>query len=413
MDIDTTTARARLRFDGPNRRVTERHFRQLLETIGDAEPRDVVDLRTPVQPDETEVLPALHHLVPNPPPRRKRSAVMAAAAAVFVIAAIAPVAWYAQTRSQTIVNVAATQPGSTLIAEPDVAVGEGPIEATPPVTELSPAVTPAPSGYTCGAELPFGIELPGIVEGLTAGPLPGSVPADGQLVTHAVGAGLSVEFRWPAGERPDRGPMDSSLLDTVVGAYMYGPDSVVLELFVNADHEVLVDGPDGSQPFARFNDLDYSGDNQSCTTVEMRLVDDTGGQAFLLLGLDTDPDDLETTAGIVGDNHPVVVETRTVDTSPTEALLCGGGVGDVPPNINHSIDTAVVHPEPIDALIAFLAGPDGQGKYQSGYIEFLTADGSVTYARPIEGGGNGYVTIVRVDPADGGWSVTHLTASGC
>lgn len=291
--------------------------------------------------------------------------------------------------------------------------------ATPATDDTSPPPAQETVALTCGAELPSGIELPGLGVGLADGPLPGSEEAlDGQLVKHATGDDLSVEFRWPPRDRLERGVIDSELLTTGVGGYLHEQGRVV-ELFVNEDFETLIGGPDGLpdgvEPLVRLTNVDYSGENPGCMFLEMRLIDGSGAETSLVLGLDSGIDDEGNVyaGGVVRDNDPVVVKTVTVEAAPAEALLCEGGVGDVPPSVDAAIDGAPVRSTALDALIAYLSGPDGETKYQSGYVEFLASDGSVTYAHPIGGGGDGYVTIIQVDPTDGAWSATQLIASGC
>jgi hypothetical protein len=70
------------------------------------------------------------------------------------------------------------------------------------------------------------------------------------------------------------------------------------------------------------------------------------------------------------------------------------------------------HPTPVEALQAFLAAPGHETLARSGYVELVEPDGTVTYGAPLDGG-DGYVTLVSVAPADAGWVVEGWRASGC
>lgn len=76
------------------------------------------------------------------------------------------------------------------------------------------------------------------------------------------------------------------------------------------------------------------------------------------------------------------------------------------------LPTPAARPEPAVALTAFLDLPEHGALARSGYAELHEPDGSITYAKQIDGG-EGYVTLIEVVPVDGGWAVERWKASGC
>ncbi len=356
-----------------------------------------------------EVPPAVVELVtPRTAVPLRRKPLAPVLAAVFVVAAGA-VGVFAIARSG--------QPA--IVVETDPA-GSGDNNAVQP-SPSSAGSTVEPAPLRCGDKFPFEVEFPTLDSDLVAGPLPDSTPDPDQLVAHATGVDRSVEFRWPATQRARRGAPQDSMAESISGTAQR-PDLSddaslpVVDLYLASDAQKLFRDPDAAQPFARFRSMQYTGADPVCSTFEIRLVEPTGRASAVLVGLDTNPNDDNAFSGVIGDNNPVVIETRTQADIPTETLTCDSGGSDgteVQSNVDRPITGGPVRPDPIDALVAFLAGPDGEQLHQSGYIEFLAPDSSITYARPFESPNSGYVTVIDLTPVDGGWTATHLRTPGC
>lgn len=340
---------------------------------------------------------------------------LVAVAAVLAVVVAGGVGWWAAARGDDVRldtgpagtpatssdPTSTTQPATTALGAAAGPAGTG--------DQSTPTVTFAPgAGLACGPGTPTGDSLPAFVQLLpddpdaTAGP--GTFDADGHLVTRRENGQFAVEALWPAPERqlyaadaePNAPATTSfgnySLHSTTGGetadmvVEQQTGDVTALRILtsgsVNVSDQcryVLVTVFDRGEPIARFT---YD------------LAADAGG------------------AGMV-DRGPLVVETRQVAEAPTEATPCGGaGATGVPPN-RAETPRGPVAPTPAGALDAYLATPEADFYYHSGYVEMITPDGTYTYGARFDGDASQWVTLVTVTPVDGGWAVTHLNSSGC
>jgi hypothetical protein len=113
-------------------------------------------------------------------------------------------------------------------------------------------------------------------------------------------------------------------------------------------------------------------------------------------------------------SEPLVTTTATAFASPDVAACPGAtspgvarGALPVAATIGSSVDRASFA-QPADALGDFLAGQLTLAPH--GYQELQLGDGSIVYAKDVEGN---VVTTVHVAPTGAGWAVTDWRASGC
>lgn len=340
---------------------------------------------------------------------------LVAAAAVAVVVA-GGVGWWAAARGDDVrldtgpAGTPATSSDPTSTTQPaTTALGAA---AGPAGTggQATPTVTFAPgAGLACGPGTPTGDSLPAFVQLLpddpdaTAGP--GTFDADGHLVTRREGQRFAVEALWPAPERQ-------------LYARDAGPDAPPSSNFGNYSWR---DGSGGAAPLEVVVEQE-TGDVTALRVLASGTVDVTEPCRYALFtvfdrgkAIARFSYDLGAETGGAGmiDRAPLVVETRQVAEAPTEATPCGGaGATGVPPNRDET-PRGPVAPTPAGALDAYLATPEADFYYHSGYVEMITPDGTYTYGARFDGDASQWVTLVTVTPVDGGWAVTRLNSSGC
>lgn len=287
-----------------------------------------------------------------------------------------------------------TQPAATVPGAAAAPAGDGG-QSTATVT------APPGGGLACGPGTPIGSSLPGFLQLLpdeadAAGT--SAFDAEGRLVTRRENGRFAVEALWPA---PDRqlyaadAPPDSGRLIDAMGTYtsnestdyqVFGDGAPITVLRVLINAPVDVDGP------CRY--VQFTVSERGATIA--RFAYDLGARGG---------------AGLA-DREPLIIETRQVNAAPAEAVPCDGAdANGTPPNEAADMQGPVA-PTPAEALDAFLSTP-GSTYLTSGYVEMITPDGTYTYGAPYDEKGSRWVTLVTVKAVDGGWSATHVTASGC
>jgi len=315
-------------------------------------------------------LPAPVAPVPGHP--RYRRALVAAA----VVALVASVAVAVQGRAPE--TEVSTEPGTT----------------TPPSTVAAPP--PAP---LCGSALPFRVTVEGAADEAVPGPPPGEEPAEpGQLVVHWTGDVGAVEVRWPGRPQP---------------LYAEGP---VEEPFIGSGRSV-------SAGRTEFNFVrpgtgpDFTGDvtldevgafgPAPCDLIQLTVRSPIGVSRT---GLRPAP---ESIGGLDLVNLSPRIRERRQGAGPLTAITChvppGSGMTP-PPNRTSGPDATIRGDQPADVLLAWLA--TNPRVMPSGWVEFAQPDGTVTYAveDPLA---PGWVSILFVVPAGGGWQFGGSTGSGC
>lgn len=266
--------------------------------------------------------------------------------------------------------------------------------ATPPVQGSDPAP------LTCGTDIPATIEVPGAVGGPVPGPSPSATDSvdPGQLVVHWTRPGATVEVRWPASDPPVY-DLDAP---TSSGGASATRSATEVEIFAQGSDPA--DPPPSVRPTADVI-IDISGrvpPSDACSTLDVRInADSIVRTGINLAHLDQSVD---LTA--------LITAKHAVDAPPDAPVECNAPAGmDVPPNRSGS-GPYQAQPSPAEALAQFLATPDGASLSTGGYTELVEADGTITYAVPLEAGA-GYVMLISVVPSDEGWVVETWQASGC
>jgi|GEM_PF-6774607 len=105
----------------------------------------------------------------------------------------------------------------------------------------------------------------------------------------------------------------------------------------------------------------------------------------------------------------LIVDHRTIDVDTPEITPAGC---DDRPFTNNTVDDPVIEPDPTQALAKFLSTPSAQFLLKLGYDEISIVNaGTYRYERRNNIGA--LVTVVFVEPVDGGWAATRWQASPC
>lgn len=336
---------------------------------------------------------------------------LAAVAAVLVVVVAGGAVWWATARTDEVrldtgpAGSPTSAPTGTTTADPATTVlgaasGPGAAGGQPTAT-----VTFAPgTALACGPGTPLGSSLPGFLQLLPDAPEAAgrsTFDADGRLVTVRETARFAVEAVWPAPERQlYASPGESDGLGRADDNISYG---VSLDGF----RQLVVSASSGEVTALRVLISDAVAVTDRCRYVQFTVSEQGRSIARFTYDLagDSQP--------AVVDRGPLVVETREVAAAPSGAVPCGGADANGTPPNDDSAAQGPVAPTPAEALEAYLATPAAATYYQSGYVEMITADRVYTYGAPIEPGSSRWVTLVTVQPVDGGWAATHVTASGC
>jgi hypothetical protein len=101
-----------------------------------------------------------------------------------------------------------------------------------------------------------------------------------------------------------------------------------------------------------------------------------------------------------------------------EVLVCGGGPlgGTAVPQQGGTVSSIGEYPTPVEALAVFLSQGIGNPPIATaGYLELIEPDGAITFGKNIStpGPDNTFVTLISIEPAGVGWTVSAWEASGC
>lgn len=247
-----------------------------------------------------------------------------------------------------------------------------------PTTTPAPAPVPEESSE-CGTEIPFDITLPPGFVGPVDGPSPDVpvLPAVGQTIEHWTNGPSTIELRWPL-PPTDFGPLrglpldDGRMLNS--GFYSDAEGHSWLVIYGSNDCETL--GIYSSDP-------DPAVADDLVITVEGSIRGTTSSQ-------------------------PLVTGTGEL-TGQETIQPCEGGN----PNEAASIEPAVFHAEPQQALTAFLAAPGSQTMPRTGYVELRPAGGEQDLAYAALADTGNPVVLIHVHHYDQGWAVEGWEASGC
>lgn len=332
---------------------------------------------------------------------------LAAVAAVLAVIVAGGVAWWATTRGDDVRldTGPAGSPGNDGDTPATVTAPSGATLVGPGNGQSTPTVTFAPdTPLTCGPDSPAGDMLPGPLQILPdeTGSATGSTTFDagGRAVIRRENERYAVEALWPA---PDRVLYAKDRAADAPDATNFG--NVSMHSRAAGGYDVVVEREVGDvTPLS----IVTSGTvNVEATCRYVLFTVSERGQAIARFTYDLTA---EGGAAMV-DRAPLVVETRQVAEAPADAVPCDGGPG-APPNDDEAIKGPVA-PTPAEALDAYLATPEADFYYHSGYVELITPDGSYVYGARFDGDPSQWVTLVTVEPVQGGWAVTHLNSSGC
>ena len=261
--------------------------------------------------------------------------------------------------------------------------------------------------YTCAAQPPLDIGVPGASDGALIGTAPGARVAEpGQRVVHWTTTVGSVEVRWPATPPPLYG--DTSRLSTLHASEMATPTQTAID--VDPPRQDLNRPPTQADVVIRTAASTRIAD-PPCDLLELTVVT---GDGRWVTGLKATPPSTAPPGSQlpyeVVDLQPRIIERRAVSSAPRTAVRCqGSDQFGTPPNRSGGPDLSLRSLQPSDVLVGYLSTRPGAPA--RGYVEMTEPDGSITYG--VDPSGIGWTTLVFVARDHEGWYLKGWTASGC